>query len=104
MILALLLACADVPEECADAPEVTWDNHGHAFVTTYCVSCHSAHNTTQRYGAPIGVDFDTEDDLLRQADRVRVRVLEEQTMPVGGGVFEDDRYLLQMYLDCPPPT
>jgi uncharacterized membrane protein len=104
MMLWLLLACGsaeDSGDPACTAPEaVTWESYGHIFMTTYCVSCHSVYNEDHRFGAPVGVDFDTEADLLRQVERVRVRVLEEQTMPVAGGVFPEDLLLLERYLGC----
>lgn len=104
-MLLWLLACGPGAGDsgdprCTEAPVVTWESYGHIFMTTYCVSCHSTYNEDHRYGAPVGVDFDSEADLIRQAVRVRVRVLEEQTMPVAGGVFPDDLVLLERYLDC----
>lgn len=104
MILALILAC-DPAEDSADpicdgAETVTWESQAHAFMTTYCVSCHSVYNTEARYGAPEGVDFDTEADVVRQKARVIARVIEEESMPVGGGVYDADLYLLDVYLSC----
>ncbi len=105
MMLLWLLACGGGEEEsgdptCVEPPVVTWDSYGHIFMTTYCVSCHSVYNVDHRFGAPLGVDFDTEADLIRQVERVRVRVIEEQTMPVAGGVFADDLLLFERYLGC----
>ena len=85
---------------CADRPVVTWDGWSHSFFTTYCLSCHSVNNTEHRWDAPVGVNFDFESDVEKYASRVRVRVLDDGTMPIGGGVYEDDLYLLDTYLTC----
>lgn len=98
-----LLACAgagDSADGPCDGPPVTWNNFAHGFMTTYCQGCHSVHNTDLRYGAPEGVDFDTEEDTVRWAARVRARALEDLDMPVGGGVYDDDLALLERYLTC----
>jgi uncharacterized membrane protein len=87
------------PAECADAPSVTWDGWGEGFVTTWCQACHSA-TTEERNDSPLGVDFDTEADLRFWADSVRRTVLEDGTMPVGGGVSEETAVLLETLLDC----
>ena len=111
MILALLWSCAgrgpadDTADAtvaaCADAPQgVTWDTFAHAFFTNYCVSCHSAANADHRNGAPTSVNFDSEADVVALADRVRVRVLEEGTMPQAGGVYAEDLALLDVWLRC----
>ncbi len=105
-MILFLLACATPAAEdtseawCADKPAVEWDNFGHGFMTTYCTSCHSVNNTESRYGAPEGVDFDSEADVATQADRVRARTLDAGDMPLGGGVYEDDLYFLDIYLTC----
>lgn len=46
------------------------------------------------------MDFDTEDEVVALQDRVRQRVLVDATMPVGGGVYDDDLVLLEALLDC----
>ena len=87
------------PAACADAPAVTWESWGHGFFLTYCNACHSA-DTPERSGAPEGVDFDTRAQAVQWKDRVQARVLEEGTMPLGGGVYEDDLQLLEVLLAC----
>ena len=107
MILLALLACGeeDLPlddssvDPCDEAAEVTWVNFGEGFFTTYCGACHSE-TAANRYGAPEGVDFDRPSEVRDQEERIRVRVLQEETMPVGGGVFPEDLELLETYLDC----
>jgi uncharacterized membrane protein len=85
---------------CEDAPVVTWDNFGAGFVTQSCQSCHAS-TTPDRHGAPEDVVFDTEEDVWAWSDRILVRSIgEEPTMPPQGGVSEDDRYLLEVWLTC----
>lgn len=105
ILLALTLACVsdDVESanpDCVGDLDVTWDGFAHGFFTTYCTSCHSVNNTASRYDAPTDVNFDTEADTIRQADRVRTRVLVEATMPIGGGVYDTDLTLLEAYMTC----
>lgn len=49
----------------------------------------------------MGVDFDTLDQVVTYQDAVRASVLEQGTMPLGGGVFPQDQELLGAFLDCP---
>ncbi|MES2641129.1 MAG: hypothetical protein V4850_16695 [Myxococcota bacterium] len=112
MILLLLVACdAQVTPPpappapvaaaaCAELPDVSWDAWGDGFFRTYCTACHSSANIDQRSGAPVGVDFDTKSAVKSRASDVRRVVLENGTMPVGGGVFEDDLLLLEVFLSC----
>lgn len=108
MLLVWLAACGGAPDTggatvddaaCDSAPEVTWDGWTDGFFLTYCRACHSA-TTPDRRGAPVGTDFDTEAQVRAQADAIRRAVLEDATMPVGGGVYEDDQALLGVFLDC----
>lgn len=102
-MILLLLACSQpaVDSGCSDALDVNWDSFGHRFFTTYCTSCHSINNTDSRYGAPPTVNFDNEAEVRAMSERVRIRVIEQQDMPISGGVYEDDLYLLDIYLRCP---
>ena len=85
------------PVDCGDPTGLSWDAFGSGFFRTYCTACHSS-TTPDRHGAPDGVDLDSEEAVRALAPRVRARTLEDQTMPVGGGVLEEDRVLLDRYL------
>ncbi len=84
---------------CAGTPEVTWAGWADGFFGTWCRACHSE-TAEERYGAPEGLDFNTEDQVRAYAAAVRQVVLVDETMPVGGGVYEDELILLAAYLDC----
>lgn len=84
---------------CGSAPSVTWENWGRGFVTTHCQGCHAS-TAPDRYGATEGVYFDTEADIRLWADRIRVRVLEDEDMPPAGGLSADESFLLKTFLDC----
>lgn len=105
ILFALALACADPPaadtgdSEAARCGAVAWEAWADGFFATQCRACHST-SSPDRHGAPEGVDFDTEDDVLRQAARVRARALDARTMPLGGGVPEDELARLDRYLAC----
>ena len=118
--LTLLLACGEEPSEqtleeesidsaepepepdCTNVPLVTWESWGEGFFITWCQPCHSV-LTVERNGAPEGIDFDTETDLVRWQESVQRTVLDEESMPVGGGLSEDDAVLLKALLDCGLP-
>ena len=105
MLLLFILGCGEEPSRpadsgCSSAYGLTWDGWVKGFMTTYCLACHSV-ESPERRGAPVGVDFDTRDDVLQWSGPIRTRVIEEQTMPVGGGIIEDDLLMLEDFLDCP---
>lgn len=95
--------CGDLPEpdpaDCVGVERVTWDDFGHGFLLTQCQGCHAT-AAPERYGAPEGVAFDTVEDACLQADRIRARVLDDETMPPAGGLTETERVLLTTWLDC----
>ena len=101
----LLVACADTDTDtdgvdpCDDLPAVTWGNWAEGFFTTYCTSCHSG-STPDRRGAPEGMDFDTHEQVWGLRPAIRQAVLVDETMPLGGGMHDEDRELLGVWLDC----
>lgn len=109
---AILIACvpatgdsgpvpdSEIPAlDCATVPSVTWGNWAHGYFTTQCEGCHAV-NTPNRYGAPPAVTFDSEADVVLRKERVYARVLVDATMPPAGGLTDDDRNLLEIYLSC----
>ncbi len=85
--------------DCDDVYDLTWDNWGSSFFATYCDSCHAA-ASPNRFGAPEYATFDTEEEARNWQVAIRETVLEDESMPLGGGVYEDDLFLLDVYLDC----
>jgi uncharacterized membrane protein len=102
-VILLLLACAtgaaDSGDTCAGRRDVTWNSWAHGFFFTWCQPCHSA-TSPDRYGAPEGLDFDTYEQVIALTGSVRQTVLDEGTMPLGGGLTDEDRALLEDFLDC----
>lgn len=87
--------------DCLEPNTPTWDTWGEGFFVTWCQSCHSR-TTPQRAGAPAGVDFDHAGDVRQQAAAIRRTVLDAQSMPLGGGLDEQDRADLDLLLRCGP--
>jgi uncharacterized membrane protein len=103
----LLLACGSASDSdaafCEDQPAVTWDNFGRGFVTENCETCH-ARSSTNRQFAPEDVNFDTEDDVAAHAElMLAVATGPNPAMPPEGGVSDDDRIRLAIWLRCDPP-
>ena len=85
---------------CVDAPVVTWDSWGQGFLGVSCQSCHGSH-TPDRHGAPAEVHFDDRETTLSLADRILARSTgTAPTMPPSGGIPDEDRYKLQVWLTC----
>jgi uncharacterized membrane protein len=85
---------------CHDAPVVKWANFGQGFVAEACQSCHAS-AAPDRQEAPADVTFDSHDQLLDWLDLVVERAAADPpTMPPSGGVSDDDRYRLRVWLLC----
>lgn len=78
---------------------LTWDNWGQSFFAAYCDSCHAA-ESPNRFGAPEGISFDSAAEVETWASSIETTVLVDESMPLGGGVGEEERYLLTAYLRC----
>ena len=95
-------AAADDSGFCAEADvgQVTWDNFGRGFVTERCQTCHAS-ESLDRQGAPESVVFDTEEDVWGLASAMLDAATgDAPRMPPQGGVDEEDRFLLEVWLRC----
>ena len=89
-----------VPAWCDDAPVLTWNNFGQGFVTEHCQACHAS-TAEERNGAPSDVVFDTREETLARADQLLARAAgADATMPPRGGVSDDDKEMLEIWLQC----
>ena len=90
----------DGADFCGEAPVSTYANFGRGFLTQHCQACHAS-TAPDRHDAPPNVTFDTEQEALSLTDRILARAAsEEPTMPPQGGVSDDDRYRLEVWLTC----
>jgi uncharacterized membrane protein len=72
-----------------------------AVVLARCIACHSNAPRVPAFGAaPGGVNFEKPGVLHRYAERIRIRVVETRTMPLGNmtGMTEDERALLARWV------
>jgi len=71
-----------------------------------CQPCHSQYQGDRTFGpAPGGVTFDTPENIVRLAERIRVRAVETKTMPVANktGITEEERALLGRWIAAGAP-
>ena len=105
LVPALALACL-LPScetvSCDRDPPLSWSNYGEAFMLTYCDGCHSSlHGESARFGAPIGVDFNTYGDVMLWVDRIDARSTGESPgMPPSGGPSPAEIERLEEWLQC----
>lgn len=87
------------PADC-DLPDgLNWDNWGRSFFRTWCAGCHGA-DAPNRHGAPESLVFDTEAQVVEHGALIRISVLDSASMPLGGGLPEEDAEMLDLYLRC----
>ena len=75
-------------------------------VVQRCLPCHSRFPSDPTFGAsPAGVAFDTPESIARFAERIRVRAVETQTMPLANktGMTPDERALLARWIAAGAP-
>ena len=103
MILGLILylGCGkegDTGIDCREPP--TYNTWVRGFLEGKCQSCHAS-TTPTRHGAPPNVFFDSEMATEEWRERIYATIFEEGSMPPSGGVTQDEKILLEQWLDCP---
>lgn len=93
---------SDAAPLCETGLEVTWEGWAAGFMLSQCQPCHAS-ETPNRYGAPPGVTFDTQEDCQAQAGAIADAVLTRASMPPAGGITETERELLARWLECGLP-
>ena len=92
---------------CPAGSTLTYESFGADFMDAYCLRCHSAEvEIRDRGGAPIDVNFDTLEDILRHAadiDRLAAAGPDSVNTfmpPSGDEPSEDERRQLGEWLAC----
>ncbi len=106
-MVGLLVACSERVEEAPPEPpcDATWASFGDPWFRSWCTACHSSTLPAEdRYGAPLGVDFDTLEAVRAFAPAIRAAATGgAPTMPPGGGPTAEERAALEAWLDCGLP-
>lgn len=91
--------------ECPPGSVLTGENFGRPFLLTWCNGCHSAELPANgRQGAPVGVDFDTDEGVRQHLQRIYARAADNNaTMPPAAGPGLEERELLGEWLACGAP-
>jgi|GEM_PF-1489292 len=98
-------AAAGEGPDCSRNPPLTWDNFGKGHMDKHCNGCHSVLYTGEfRREAPVGIDFNTYADVIEWHDRIIARgtrkVLEQPSMPPGGGPSDLELEMALEWLEC----
>ncbi len=90
------------PPGVCETSYLDYQNFGKPFALDWCRGCHSSVvPANMRQKAPMGVNFDTLDDVRHWSERIALRASGTQpTMPPAGGPSEEERTLLVEWLGC----
>ena len=84
----------------AEAAPVAFADARHV-IDRRCGVCHSAHPSDLSYGgAPLGVKFDSPEQIVAMSARIKVRAVDTRTMPVGNKtlITDDERMVLARWI------
>ena len=103
--MLLLLACGapgDSASTCDRDPPLSYENFGKGLMERHCTGCHSSLLPEgRRNEAPLGVDLDTWEGVVKWGTRIEVRSTgDSPDMPPGGGPTEEERQKLLEWLQC----
>jgi uncharacterized membrane protein len=103
---SFIAACGGDDGGGTDCTDTAAQTRGAAIIADGTAGCQSCHASTKvgadRGGAPPAVTFDTPANITTQEERIRVRALEQKTMPpatartLNAGELDD----LEAFLDC----
>jgi len=102
LALAALAACGDDVDPSCDST-VTYQTVGEPYLANWCLGCHSVDVPPgMRQQAPVGMNFDTVDEVRAQLISLESVTL-QQTMPPEGGPADAERTLWMQWLSCGAP-
>ncbi|MBK7534957.1 MAG: hypothetical protein IPI49_06165 [Myxococcales bacterium] len=89
------------PKLCQEST-LSYQNFAAPFVITWCRGCHGKDQpVAMRQNAPVGVDFDTAEQVRAGSARILLRATgAAPTMPPAGGPSEQERELLAEWIAC----
>jgi uncharacterized membrane protein len=99
-LVYILTARARGPASAAGGPVTFAAAQG--VISRRCVTCHSATPTDNQFTvAPVGVAFDTPEQIKSRAAQIKERAVTLKTMPLGNktGITEEERALLGRWID-----
>lgn len=91
---------------CPKGTQLSYENLGKALLASYCTMCHSSELAEeQRAGAPPLANFDSARDVAvwRAAILDRIKSDAKVPMPPGKNLSDNDRGLLEEWLNCGAP-
>jgi hypothetical protein len=108
---AVIAACSDPVEQsstaalCGSSQDLTYENFAGPFFLSWCTGCHSSDLPEgARQKAPLGINFDSLDDIRKHREIILARAVNRTDMPPAGGPSQEERALLGEWLGCGAPS
>ena len=89
--------------DCAHDYVYTWEGGAQSLFRSRCTSCHSS-TTEERWGAPEYLNYDTLDGVIEAQHAIRQAALWDEVMPPGYPLVDEERAILESFLDCGIPA
>jgi uncharacterized membrane protein len=91
--------------QCENRTYLTYDNFAAAFISNYCLACHSKNTPeAKRSGAPKAANFDTYQDAIRYRPLMISKTQgKNPTMPLGQTLTDQQRSNFGEWLNCGAP-
>lgn len=100
-VLVAATACGNDSAVDCSASTLTYATFGEPFIANWCRGCHSAElYPTMRQDAPLGINFDTLDEIRARRASVQRLTVTRRSMPPAGGPSDEERALLGEWLSC----
>ncbi len=99
LLLAIMAALVAPRSQQSDAVTATL-SEVRAVVNTRCVSCHSSTPTHPAFpAAPLGVMFDTDEQILAEAERIHLQTVVTRVMPIGNltAMTDQERQIIDQW-------
>ena len=101
----LMLGCAEEETPEIDCSTASVPHFSEVSIWPKCTNCHASTLTgADRFGAPVGIDYDTYDTAVQYADLAMEEVAEgAMPYPDGTGVTEAEKTSLYTWVQCGTP-
>lgn len=99
LLLAIMAALVAPRSQQSDAVTATL-SEVRAVVNARCVSCHSSAPTHPAFpAAPLGVMFDTDEQILAEAERIHLQTVVTRVMPIGNltAITDQERQIIDQW-------
>jgi len=100
VVLLALIAAVTVPRSEVNAANTATFSQVRNIINARCTNCHSSAPVHPAFpAAPLGVMFDSDDQILAEADRIHVQTIVTRVMPIGNltAMTNEERQIIDQW-------